>query len=198
MNRRVAVPFALLLALAPAGALAQISTAEEIAAVGGSQAARSLGQTLADGHTKYRAGDFQAALEAYLQIKDKLPGSAWIYLFIGTAQRAMEQWDEALASFKTTATIAGTKDVDLRAKALFNLAVTHEARAGEEPGPSTHWNSAKLAWAEYLDLARANPGAKVFPDDARARIETIEKRFALWEDYEQVRKQAKERGGRDD
>lgn len=188
----------LFLSLVPTEALAQIRTAEEIQAVGGPTAARALGERLAAGHMSYKAGDHQAALEAYQQIKEKLPGSAWVYLFVGTAQRALEQWDDALASFKTAATVAGTKDVNLRAKALFNIAATHERRAGEASGPAIDWKNAKVAWAEYLDLATANPAAKVFPETARARIEVIEKRLALWNEYETVRGQAKERSGGND
>ncbi len=184
----------LVLSLAPVTALAQIRTKEEIEAAGGSAGARTLGKKLAAGHERYKAADFQAALDAYNEIKEKLPGAAWIYLFIGTAQAGLEQWDEALGSFKTAATIAGAKDVDLRAKALMNIAVTEERRAGEEPGPSTHWDNAKIAWAEYLDLAKAHPETKVFPDTAQSRIDAIEKRFALWSDYEAVRGKAKERG----
>jgi tetratricopeptide (TPR) repeat protein len=186
------------LSLVPATALAQIRTTEDIEAAGGAAAARALGEKLAAGHASCKAGDHQAALTAYNEIKERLPGAAWIYLFIGTAQRGLEQWDEALASFKTAATIAGAKDAGLRARALFNVAATRERQAGGEPGPSIHWKNAKIAWAEYLDLAKAHPEAKPFPEAAQARIDAIEKRLALWDEYETVRGQAKERGDGND
>jgi tetratricopeptide (TPR) repeat protein len=192
MMRWIAV--LLVLSTVPATALAQIRTANDIEAAGGAAGARALGERIAAGHGSYKASEFQAALDAYTEVKEKLPGAAWIYLFIGTAHAGLEQWDEALGAFKTAATIAGTKDVDLRVKALMNIAIVEEQRAGEEPGPSIHWKNAKIAWTEYLEAAKAHPQAKVFPDAAQSRIDAIEKRLALWSEYEAVRDTAKERG----
>jgi len=188
------ITVSLLLALAPATAAAQIATVEEIQAVGGPQAARELGKKLAKGHELYKAGNPQGALDLYNEIKERLPGSAWIYFYIGTALRKLEQWEDSLAAFRTTATIAGSKDIDMRAKAMFNIALTHEHRAGEEPGPTVHWKNAKAAWIEYLKLAEAHPDAIVFPDSARSRIKAIERRFELWEQYRRVREEAEKRG----
>jgi len=105
-----------------------------------------------------------------------------VYYFIGCAEAKLEKWDEAISSLKTAATIAGAKDVELHAKALFMIAVVQERR-GE-------WGSAKGAWTEYVSYAKAHEDAKTFVPVAEARIEAIEKRLQLEKDYAIVKERA--------
>ena len=138
---------------------------------------------LAHGHSRYLATDYQGAISAYEKAKELEAGEAVVYYFIGCAEAKLERWDDAVSSLKTTATIAGAKDVALHAKALFMIAVVQERR--------NEWGDAKAAWTEYLSYAKAHEDALTFVPVAESRLEVIEKRMQLEKDYAVVKERAK-------
>ena len=138
---------------------------------------------LAAGHARYLATDYAGALEAYERAKEREPGNAEAYYFIGCAQAKLEQYEDAVSVLKTAATIAGSKNKTLHAKALFLVAVIAERR--------DDWTGARTAWTEYLGYAQTNTDAEVFVETAKARLEALEKRQEIEDDYAPVREKSK-------
>jgi hypothetical protein len=137
---------------------------------------------LAHGHSRYLATDYTGALDSYGKAKELEAGEPVVYYFIGCAEAKLERWDDAISSLKTAATIAGSKDVGLHAKALFMIAVVQERR-GE-------WGAAKAAWTEYASYAKAHEDALTFVAVAEGRLAAIEKRMQLEKDYAIVKERA--------
>lgn len=141
---------------------------------------------LARGHASYMATDYSGALAAYQAAKDQDAGRAPAYYFMACAMSKLDRHDEAVAMLKTTATIAGEKDQTLHAKALFMIAVVQE-RKGD-------WAAAKVAWNEYLSYAKTHGDATTFVSVAEGRIEAIDKKLKLDEDYAPVREKRAKKG----
>ena len=141
---------------------------------------------LARGHASYMATDYSGALATYQAAKDQDAGRAPAYYFMACAMSKLDRHDEAIAMLKTTATIAGEKDQTLHAKALFMIAVVQE-RKGD-------WTAAKVAWNEYLSYAKTHGDATTFVPIAEERIEVIEKKLKLDEEYGPVRERRAKKG----
>jgi tetratricopeptide (TPR) repeat protein len=141
---------------------------------------------LARGHAKYLASDYNGALAAYEAAKDQDAGRAPAYYFIACAMSKLNRHDEAVAMLKTAATISGEKDQNLHAKALFMTAVVLE-RKGD-------WKGAKAAWNEYLSYAKTHGDATTFVPAAEGRIEVIDKKLKLDEEYAPVRERRAKKG----
>jgi len=137
---------------------------------------------LAEGHASYLAGNFEGALASYSEARDTEPGKAQTYYFMGWAQARLDRTSEAVASLRTAASVAGEKDQSLHARVLFSVAVLLE-RSGDRDG-------AAEAWASYLEYARAHGDAKVFEDEAQARLDAIDRWRKLVEDYAPVKRRA--------
>jgi tetratricopeptide (TPR) repeat protein len=163
LRKTIGVLFVMLL---PALALAQAKGAPGAAAI------------LSEGHVKYLAQDYEGALAKYEQARDKDSGQSIAYYFTGCALARLKRWDDAIAQFKTAATIAGVKDESLHARAIFVAAVTLEQK-GDLSG-------AKSAWEDYQTYAQAHEKAVVYKDSARERIAAIDKKMKLDEDYKIV------------
>lgn len=144
---------------------------------------------LAEGHALYLAGDFEGAHKAYLEAKEMDSGRAEVYYYAGWALVGLEKVDDALASFGTAGTIAGSKDPALKGKALFSAAVVTEKNKDRA--------AAKEAWTEYLGFAQTNTDATVFVEVAKARIEALEKVIKLEADYAAVKEKMQGEGGGD-
>jgi tetratricopeptide (TPR) repeat protein len=171
MFRGIAI--ALAVALLPVAASAQAADAAQ------PQLPPHYEGKLAHGHALYLATDFTGALAAYNAAKAQDSGQAPAYYFIACAQSKLDQHDDAIATLKTAATIAGDKDQSLHAKALFMVGVVQE-RKGD-------WEAAKTAWNEYLNYAKAHGDATTFVPAAEGRIEAIDKKLKLDSDYAPVR-----------
>jgi hypothetical protein len=151
----------------------------------GSQYPPTFEGKLAEGHARYLATDYETALELYEQAKEMNSGEASAYYFIGFAQAALERWEDAVASLKTSATIAGAKKKALHARALFAVAVVQERR-GE-------WKKAEAAWRAYKGYAQTHKDVKTHLSTAESRLEAIEKNNELRDEYEGVREKAEEK-----
>jgi tetratricopeptide (TPR) repeat protein len=176
---------------APAAAWAQDAPAAEPAsAVAETTAAPELPAhyegKLARGHASYLATDYSGALAAYQAAKNQDAGLAPAYYFMACAMSKLDRHDEAVAMLKTAATIAGEKDQTLHAKALFMIAVVQE-RKGD-------WSAAKQAWNEYLSYAEAHGDATTFVPVAQGRIEIIDKKLKLDQEYAPVREKRAKKG----
>lgn len=137
------------------------------------------GSKLASGHALYLQGDFPGALAAYEEAKELAPGSAHVYYFIGCAQARLNRYDDALVTWRTATTIAGAKDENTAGKALFQIAVTEEQRS--------RFDAAKDAWTAYQGFAQTHAKALTFVSSAKARLEALDKRAKLNEEYAPVR-----------
>ncbi|MBW2276231.1 MAG: hypothetical protein JRF63_01995 [Deltaproteobacteria bacterium] len=182
---------ALVFVLSPAVASAQDAVAiEPVPAATAEAAAPELPAhyegKLARGHASYMATDYSGALATYQAAKDQDAGRALAYYFMACAMSKLDRHDEAVGMLKTTATIAGEKDQSLHAKALFMIAVVQE-RKGD-------WAAAKTAWNEYLSYAKTHGDATTFVPVAEGRIEVIEKKLKLDEDYGPVRERRAKKG----
>jgi tetratricopeptide (TPR) repeat protein len=182
---------ALVFVSAPAVATAQEAATGEPAPAATSEAAAPqlpahYEGKLARGHASYMATDYSAALAAYQAAKDQDAGRAPAYYFMACAMSKLDRHDEAIGLLKTTATIAGEKDQNLHAKALFMIAVVQE-RKGD-------WAAAKAAWNEYVSYAKTHGDATTFVPVAEGRIEIIEKKLKLDEDYAPVRERRAKKG----
>ena len=176
--------FALVLVIAPVAAWAQDTAPSEPAPDASENAAASdlpahYEGKLARGHASYMATDYSGALATYQAAKDQDAGRAPAYYFMACAMSKLDRHDEAVGMLKTAATIAGEKDQNLHAKALFMIAVVRE-RKGD-------WTAAKTAWKEYVSYANAHSDATTFVPAAEGRIEAIDKKLKLDEEYAPVR-----------
>jgi tetratricopeptide (TPR) repeat protein len=138
------------------------------------------------GHKLYVGGDAKGALEKYEAAKDAAGGRAEAYYYIGAAKAKLEEYTDAISALNTAATISGSKDVVLHAKALFAIAVVQE-RSG-------NLDAAYDAWKTVLDYAEAHADAKSFPESARSRIAAIEKRRELEKEGAAIRSRADNKG----
>ncbi len=134
---------------------------------------------LARGHRLYLGSDFAGALSAYEQAKEMEPGNAAIYYFIGCAQIKLDRFDDARVTLKTVSTLAGAKDESLSAKAMFLVAVLEENRR--------RFDTAKEDWGAYKGYAQTHQQAVTFIATAEARLEAIERKRKLDEEYAVVR-----------
>ena len=100
------------------------------------------------------------------------------YYFMACALSKLGRHDEAVSAVNTALTMSGNGDGNTHAKLLFILAVIMEERGDKE--------TARNAWAAYLEYTRSNANALAFAGSATARIETLEKKMKLDQDYKIV------------
>ncbi|MCP4676851.1 MAG: tetratricopeptide repeat protein [Deltaproteobacteria bacterium] len=136
-------------------------------------------QKLAQGHQLYLDKNFTGALSTYEQAKEIEPGNAAVYYFIGCAQVKLGRHVDARVTLKTVATLAGSKDESLAAKAMFLTAVIEEDRK--------RFDTAKEDWTSYKGYAQTHQGAVTFVSSADARLAAYEKKRELDEKYAVVR-----------
>ncbi|MBN1771400.1 MAG: hypothetical protein JXB32_09075 [Deltaproteobacteria bacterium] len=137
------------------------------------------------GHRAFLARDFDTALAAYREAAMATPPLPIAHYFIGSAQRAKGQFDEALESFRTVSRLAGETDAGLKAKALMNVAWTLEAKRDLA--------GAKEAWLEYKTWCTTHASIAGFPQTADERIAAIDTVRQLDETYAAVRQRIAER-----
>jgi tetratricopeptide (TPR) repeat protein len=157
MSRASAIVFALLFAPSVAAAGVPVNMTYD--------------SMLAAGHKLYVGGDAKGALEKYEAAKEAESGKPGAYYFIGAAKAKLGEFDEAIGSLGTAATISGDKDVALHAKALFAIAVVSEQKGD--------WDAAYDAWNKYLGYAQTHTDVPTFAESAKSRIAAIEKRREL-------------------
>lgn len=133
---------------------------------------------LARGHVLYKSADFGESLAVYEAAKELDPKNPSAYYFIACALSKMGRHDDAIATINKAISIFGDQDVNMHAKLLFVLAVIMEERGDKE--------SAKNAWAAYLSYVQANLNALAFAGSATSRIDALEKKMKLDQDYKIV------------
>ena len=134
---------------------------------------------LARGHDLYKTGNYEGALSAYEQAKSDQPNDPIAYYFIGCALAKLGRFDNAIIALKTMATMAGTRERALHAKALFMVAVVEELQGKRE--------NAKEAWQAYKSYAVTAGDITTFPATAESRLQAFEKVEKLDQEYKIVR-----------
>ncbi|NMC68431.1 MAG: tetratricopeptide repeat protein, partial [Myxococcales bacterium] len=137
------------------------------------------------GHRAFIARDFDTALAAYREAAMATPPLPIAHYFIGAAQRAKGQLDEALESFRTVSRLAGDSDAALKAKALMNIAWTLEQKQDLA--------GAREAWLEYKTWCTTHASIAGFPQTADERVAAIERIQQLDQAYAAVRQRIAER-----
>jgi len=137
------------------------------------------------GHRAFQARDFDTALAAYREAAMATPPLPIAHYFIGAAQRAKGQLDEALESFRTVSRLAGESDAGLKAKALMNIAMTLEAKQDLA--------GARESWLEYKTWCTTHASIAGFPATADERVAAIDAIRQLDETYAAVRQRIAER-----
>ncbi len=137
------------------------------------------------GHRAFIARDFDTALAAYREAAMATPPLPIAHYFIGSAQRAKGQLDEALESFRTVSRLAGESDAGLKAKALMNVAWTLELKRDLA--------GAREAWLEYKTWCTTHASIAGFPQTADERVAAIDTIRQLDEAYAAVRQRIAER-----
>ncbi len=132
------------------------------------------------GHAKYAAHDFAAAVERYQKAIAKVPTQPLAYYLLGEAQLAAGSFVEAESAWNQAVSQAGDADPAMHARALFVLADLHERRI--------EWDAARTAWQTYLDWLARFPDVTGAPASARARIAAIDAARKQDEAYEPVRR----------
>jgi tetratricopeptide (TPR) repeat protein len=137
------------------------------------------------GHRAFLARDFDTALAAYREAAMSTPPLPIAHYFIGCALRAKQQFDEAIESFRTAARLAGDTDPGLRAKALFNVAMTLELK--------NTYPQAREAWQEYKAFCTTHAAIACFPAVADGRIAQMTIIDQLEQAYAAVRQRIADR-----
>ena len=137
------------------------------------------------GHRAFLARDFDTALAAYREAAMATPPVPIAHYFIGAAQHAKGQLDEALESFRTVARLAGDSDPALKAKALMNIAWILEEKQDLA--------GAREAWLEYKTWCTTHASIPGFPQTADERVAAIEKIQQLDQAYAAVRQRIADR-----
>ena len=137
------------------------------------------------GHRAFQARDFDTALAAYREAAMSTPPVTIAHYFIGAAQRAKGSFDEAIESFRTVSRLAGDTDPGLKAKALFNIAMTYEAKVDLA--------SAREAWLEYKTWCTTHASIAGYPQTADERVAVIDAVQALNTAFEAVRQRIADR-----
>ena len=113
------------------------------------------------------ARDFNGALASLREALQENPSSPEAYYYIGEVQRMQGNLDEALESFRTSATTAQSANApEWRMRALAGVAATLEQKENQIDAARTAWNEA----ASFADANRAVAN----PEIARARIQAID------------------------
>ena len=92
---------------------------------------------------------------------------------------ALNQFDNALVTFSSGASIAGEQNESLNAKILFMTAVVRELQGDLA--------AAKQAWNTYVRYAKSHDKAVTYIASASARLKAIERMIALDQKYKVVR-----------
>ncbi len=190
---RLAAAFAVVLASAPA--LAQ-SPAHAPAATGSPAvsssppAATAHGPTpfvtaLARGADAYHRRDYDTAMTAFREASTLDSQSPTPRLYIGYLQATRGDATGAMANFREALRLATVANDDqARARALTAVAILHEAQG--------RWDDARLAWQDDVAFADAHPPI-AYPATARARMDAIQARAALDQQYAPVRQRIADR-----
>jgi tetratricopeptide (TPR) repeat protein len=139
---------------------------------------------ISEGHELFTNGSHDAALRAYREALTERRDDAAATYFIACAQRALGQNDEALASFRRAAQLAGSDDEALHARALMNVALVQELRRDLV--------AAAEAWQVYVAYAETHQRVPTYVANARQRLEAIQRVQELDTTYDAVRQRIAE------
>jgi tetratricopeptide (TPR) repeat protein len=185
----VFVPFALLLPLLPLavyadggkGASASKKKGDEVAA---STPSPKFREACVEGNTKYAARDFAGAIESYRKAIELDPKNPLGHYFLGEAQLAAGNPQEAEAAWTRAQLVATDKDAPVAARVLFCLADLKERQK--------KWADAKAAWQAYVDYAAKFADAGAFASSGQSREQVIDAMMKLDKSYDVVRKRIEE------
>jgi tetratricopeptide (TPR) repeat protein len=178
------VPFALavpLVVYADGGKAGAAKKKDDTAAVAPSPKFRD---ACVEGNTKYAARDFAGAIESYRKAIEVDPKNPLGHYFLGEAQLAAGNPQEAEAAWTRAQLVATDKDAVVSARVLFCLADLKERQK--------KWTEARAAWQTYLDFAAKFPDAGAFPSSGQSRQQVIDAMMKQDKSYEVVRKRIEE------
>lgn len=142
-------------------------------------------RALSQGFQAYGRRDYNAAIQSFQEAEGIDRQSAWPRLYIGYAQIARGDAATALSSFRDAqrrATVAG--DDGARARAMAAVALLLEGQ--------THWDEARIGWQDYATFCDGHAQAG-FAATGRGRVQAIQERATLAEQYQAVRQRIAER-----
>jgi tetratricopeptide (TPR) repeat protein len=137
------------------------------------------------GHRAFLAQDFDLALASYREAAMGTPPVPAAHYFIACALRSKGDLDGAIESFRTAARLTNDSDPAVKAKALFNIAVTLQVLR--------RLPQARETWLEYQAWVRANASIVGFPDVAEQNIAVIDAWSQLEERVGEVRRRIADR-----
>jgi tetratricopeptide (TPR) repeat protein len=135
-------------------------------------------ERLVEGHRLFANNQHDAALRAYTSALEARRDDAFATYLVACTQRAAGTLDEALATMRRAATLAGADDA-LEARALFNVGLIQEARRDLA--------AAREAWRAYIAFAESHEGLRTYVANARQRLDVITAVEELNAAYEPVR-----------
>jgi tetratricopeptide (TPR) repeat protein len=137
-----------------------------------------------EGNTKYAARDFAGAVESYRKAIEIEPKNPLGHYFLGEAQLAAGNLQEAEAAWTRAQLVATDKDAPTAARVLFCLADLKERQK--------KWPEAKAAWQAYIDFATKSPDAGAFATSGQSRVQVIDAMMKLAQSYDVVKKRIEE------
>lgn len=141
-------------------------------------------ELIAQGNAAYVAQDLEGAKGAYQKAIKTKPDFALAHLQLGQVFANQQQYDNAMDAYKA-AQRYGNKEPEIQAKSLFVQADLLERQQ--------MWDESTAAWRSYIQFLTSRPKVKGFADNAKARIEAIEKRQDMAIKYAEVQKRIVQR-----
>ena len=139
---------------------------------------------VAKGHAAMAAHNYPQAIEAYRAASSADARDPLGLYFLGEAQVAAGQLDEADVTFGRALAAVGAND-DVHARLLFGLAELREQQG--------KWLDAKRAWEAYGEFASSHPNAKSYATTAAERAKAIGVHVDLETKYAPVKQRAEQR-----
>ncbi len=127
------------------------------------------------GQNLYLAGRYEEAIAVFSDADRANPNTPTVKFYLGVAYARLERYDDALAAFRVVVAMAGAEEKGIAAKARFNIALVKERQGVDD--------AALTAWKAYLDFAEKNPKVPTFVTSGNARVEALERKRKLGEEY---------------
>ncbi|MFO0661062.1 MAG: hypothetical protein U0165_14700 [Polyangiaceae bacterium] len=141
-------------------------------------------EKLLKGHKLMVARDFPGAIAAYKEAIAESPNSPLGHLYVGAAQQAGGNLDEADLAWQAALRFVGSAD-DIAAKVLFLQADLKERQK--------KLDDAKAAWEKYAKFVAEHPTAKGFPGTTPERNKAIAAEVDITAKYAEVKKRIAKR-----
>jgi tetratricopeptide (TPR) repeat protein len=141
-------------------------------------------EKLVKGHKLMVAREFAGAIAAYKEAITEAPNNPLGHLYVGAAQQASGNLDEADIAWQNALRFVGSSD-DIAAKVLFLQADLKERQK--------KLDEAKAAWDKYAKFVADHPNSKGFPGSTAERNKAIDAEVDITKKYAEVKKRIAKR-----